>query len=297
MSKNELLSNSEARIKQNLDILMCPVCGNKLCRSDLKSIYCQKNHCFDISRRGYVNLLLKPAKSPYDRKMFESRNKLCRSLFFSPVIERISGLIIEEMLAAKSDSMRILDAGCGEGSHLTQLIARLQGKTNSDFLGVGVDISKEGVQMASRDYPGNIWCIADLAKLPFMAGQFNVVLNILSPANYAEFSRIIADEGLLIKVVPGSDYLKELRSLFYSKTGKHAYSNEKVIKNFRSNFNTLSAETIEYKAVMNQESFGDLINMTPLSWGVSLEKIKKALNLGIHEVTVDLTIVLGKKMG
>lgn len=240
--------------------------------------------------------MLKPVKSRYDKQLFVSRNVICRSSFFSPVIEYISDLIIRQIVNTGSSKIKIIDAGCGEGSHLNQIIDNLQNKTGADFLGVGIDIAKEGIQIASRDYPGNIWCVADLAKMPLMDRQFNVVLNILSPSNYAEFYRIIAGEGILIKVVPGSKYLKELRSLFYDKTEQQTYSNEKVIKLFSHNFNILGMENIEYKTLLNQESLGHLINMTPLSWNVAGDKIQKALKLGINDITVDVTILLGKKM-
>jgi 23S rRNA (guanine745-N1)-methyltransferase len=288
-------STGKIRINENIDVFKCPVCGSRMFLDQLKSIYCLKKHCFDISKRGYVNLLLKPIKSHYDKKLFESRNIIGRGSFFRPIIERISDLIIEEMGDVKSGNIKILDAGCGEGSHLIQVIDSLHSKANVDFLGVGIDISKEGIQIASRDYPYNIWCVADLARMPFMDRQFSAVLNILTPSNYAEFYRIIADEGLLIKVVPGSKYLKELRSLFYNKTDKQTYSNEKIIKYFSSNFNILGTENIEYKAVLNKESLGHLIKMTHLSWGVEYEKVQKALNIGINEITVDMSIILGKK--
>ena len=39
--------------------------------------------------------------------------------------------------------MNIFDAGCGEGSHLGQIIHRLRSKGVSDLQGVGIDISKK----------------------------------------------------------------------------------------------------------------------------------------------------------
>jgi 23S rRNA (guanine745-N1)-methyltransferase len=294
-NNKEHVPAGEARIDECIDMFKCPICGNRMHLNDFKSLICLNNHCFDISRRGYVNLISKYVKSQYDKKLFESRHVICRGPFFNPILELISDLIISETDRASSDSTKILDAGCGEGSHLTQVIDRLSSKSSAHFLGVGIDISKEGIQIASRDYPYNIWCVADLAKIPFIDRQFNVVLNILTPANYAEFSRIIVDEGLLVKVIPGSKYLKELRSLFYGKTDKQTYSNEKVVKHFSNNFNITGMERIEYEVALNKEMLEHLINMTPLSWRVSQEEIQKVLNMRINSITVDMTIILGKK--
>jgi 23S rRNA (guanine745-N1)-methyltransferase len=288
-------SKGRTKIYENIQIFKCPVCGSRMFSNNLKSIYCLNNHCFDISKRGYVNLLMKSVKSLYDKKLFESRNIICRSSFYSPVIEHISDLIAEGMSNTHSNNIKIIDAGCGEGSHLTKIIDSLHSKTNINFLGVGIDISKEGIQIASKNYSDHVWCVADLANMPFMDSKFDIVLNILTPSNYAEFLRIITDKGLLIKVVPGSKYFKELRDLFYNKTDKKTYSNDMIIKYFSSQFNVIGTKNIEYKRTLNKESFEHLINMTPLSWGVGYEEIQKALNFGINDITVDLTVILGTK--
>ena len=62
-------------ITENLP-MTCPVCGEKsgnppLLTRDGNSLRCPKNHCFDISSKGYVNLLLsqhKNVKDPGDSK-------------------------------------------------------------------------------------------------------------------------------------------------------------------------------------------------------------------------------------
>ncbi|MGE5630926.1 MAG: hypothetical protein ACM3TR_07510 [Caulobacteraceae bacterium] len=46
---------------------------------------------------------------------------------------------------------------------------------------------------------------------------------------------------------------------------------------------------------IEQENLKHLINMTPLSWGASDEKLRNTLCIGIDNVTVDLSIILGIK--
>lgn len=196
-----------------------------------------------------------------------------------------------------AEQIKILDAGCGEGSHLADILKYLHTNTKLefDFTAAGIDISKEGIHIASREYSDIIWCVADLAKIPFIDKQFDIILNILSPSNYSGFSRVLSDKGILIKVVPGSNYLKELRDIFYDKTDKQTYSNEKVIKHFENNFHILDIEQIEYSAEVTKANFQHLINMTPLSWGTTMENMKKALSMDISSITVDLNILIGKK--
>jgi 23S rRNA (guanine745-N1)-methyltransferase len=118
-------------------------------------------------------------------------------------------------------------------------------------------------------------------------------LNILSPANYAEFKRLLTGDGILIKVVPGSKYLLELRELFYRSTGKEKYSNERIVAHFEENFNTAGTWDILYSIPVDKHNLEHLIRMTPLSWGAADERIKEVLRIGIPHITIDLAVILG----
>lgn len=285
---------AKIEIKENIDMFRCPICGKRMETDALKSIVCLNKHCFDLSKKGYVNFLLSPVKTDYDKKMFASRRIIFDSGFFDPMMEQVSELIIEKAHNKYVDKIKILDAGCGEGSHLAQLISNLCGGTGANIQGVGIDISKEGIQIAARKYPESIWCVANLAKTPFTDKQFNMILNILSPSNYAEFNRIIKEDGILVKIVPGDNYLKELRSAFYKQTDKGTYSNERVVKLFSDKFEILAVRQILYTMTV-KENIEHLVKMTPLSWGAADEKIQKVLDYGLNNITVDLSVILGKK--
>src|SRR5699024_9463192 len=127
---------------------------------------------------GYVNLLLKPAKTKYDEELFISRNIVCESGFFDPMLDEVGSIIKERLSDLDLEEIKILDAGCGEGSHLGYIINNLQENTTIDLQGIGIDISKDGILEASRNYFDIIWCVADLANLPFLSKQFDVILNI-----------------------------------------------------------------------------------------------------------------------
>ncbi|MDD4169909.1 MAG: methyltransferase domain-containing protein [Desulfotomaculaceae bacterium] len=259
-----------------------------------KSILCINKHNYDLSKRGYVNLLLRSFKTDYSKDMFTSRNIISKTCFFKPMIEFISNIIIDMAQDKKFNLLKVLDVGSGEGSHLAQIINTINERTSINVLGVGIDISKDGIQIASKNHPGIIWCVADLTRIPFIDKQFHVVLSILSPANNSEFNRIINDNGIIIKVVPGSGYLEELRRIFFDKTNKLTYSNENIIKHFGSNFNIIDIRRLFYKVRVSEDNFKHLIKMTPLSWGATSDQIYHALNSGINHVTVDLFVITGK---
>jgi 23S rRNA (guanine745-N1)-methyltransferase len=282
-------------IQQNIDIFKCPVCESKMSIYNLRSLICVNNHCFDLSKNGYVNLLLFPAKKQYDKAMLKARNKICNNGFFTPVVKQVCDNI-QEINNSGVGKRRILDAGCGEGSNLNHIINQLNCKTGIHYQGVGIDISKAGIQIASKNYPDNIWCVGDLAKSPFNNRKFDIILNILSPANYFEFNRILVDAGILIKVIPGRNYLKELRDAFYNKTARQIYSNKKIVEHFKENFSLIAQQQLSYTVELEQENLGNFIKMTPLSWRAPGEKIQKLLNIGLPKITVDLIIMCGRKV-
>jgi 23S rRNA (guanine745-N1)-methyltransferase len=283
---------SKLKVRDNVAIFKCPICSNKMELRQLKSLICQSNHCFDLAKSGYINFLLRSLKTDYDKSMLKSRNIICKYNFFRPLVEEISKIILKEV---KNDAQKmILDVGCGEGSHLDQIIAELHSRSSLVFQGVGIDISKEAIQLASKQYPEHIWCVGDLANSPLQNNQFAVILNILSPSNYAEFARLLTNNGILIKVVPGGNYLKELREVFYAGTEKQSYSNAKVVAHFKENFTLLAKKELQYSVKLTQPQVEHLIRMTPLSWKISAEKIEEIMERGLDEVTVEFTIIYGK---
>lgn len=286
---------SKIDIIENIDTFLCPLCGTKLKVYDHARVACKNRHSFDISRKGYVNLLPCAVKANYDKEMFEARRLTSRSGFFLPMTEHIERIISSWICKCNAGKLKLLDAGCGEGSHLAQIAGSLSSVPSLAVLGFGIDISKYGIQLASRDYPGIAWCVSDLARLPFAPKQFDIVLNILSPSNYSEFNRVISDGGILIKVIPGQGYLKELRSFFHGDTDKKAYSNEKVIEHFKHSFEIFHMQQLQYTVSPDKASFGHIISMTPLSWDTGDEKRHSLLNSNIGSISAAFTIIVGTK--
>lgn len=286
---------SKTNIKENIDLFLCPICNKKMKYFDPGRIVCSNKHNYDLARSGYINLLLKTAKTDYDKKLFRSRNIIFKSKFYEPLIEQVSALILKQDFSKNSNKLKILDAGCGEGSHITQIVDCLSASSAIEVTSFGIDISKDAIKIASKNYPGIVWCVGDLTRIPFTNSQFNVILSLLSPSNYVEFNRVISEDGILLKVIPNEHYLYELRRYFYDKTDKEKYSNKKVIEHFKRSFLAIEIQQISYQIPINQEDLEHFIKMTPLTWKASTEKMYGILNSGINQVTVDLMIIVGTK--
>lgn len=168
--------------------------------------------------------------------------------------------------------------------------------TEKKIQGVGIDISKDGIQIAAREWGNILWCVADLARVPFRNRQFDVLLNIFSPSNYGEFTRVLKEDGILVKVIPGSRYLMELRDLFYGNTEKGTYSNERTVELFKRNFQLLDVREIVYQKAIQGDLVEHLIRMTPLSWRADDKARQKAIEMGIPQITIDVAILVGRPL-
>lgn len=284
---------SAAVIERFQEIFRCPACRVQMKMINSQSLVCNNRHCFDLAKQGYVNLLSRANKTKYDKQMFEYRRVISRSGFFDPLNKVISQKIINQLLV--NESARILDAGCGEGSHLINIQEEISRNISFPLLAVGIDISKEGINTAAAEYFNAIWCVADIANCPFSNHQFNYILNILSPANYSEFHRLITDDGMVIKVIPERDYLKELRDIFYEGSEKQVYSNVITIKHFYESFEETDVENVRYQVKLDKTLIEPLLGMTPLTWGITTEQLQQIKEMNLQQVTVDFKILIGKK--
>lgn len=283
MTLSKKMLNAQ-KIEANAYLFSCPVCSERMELVNSSQLICRENHSFDLSRQGYINLAQQAHVTKYDQALFEARKKVIDSGFFNPLLDCVTELISVQV----KDKVNpvIVDAGCGEGSHLSAILSNL----GEGVTGVGIDLSKEGIIAAAKDHPGNIWAVADLANCPFQDSGFDVVLNILSPANYAQFTRLLKPDGLFVKVVPEIGYLKELRDVFYEKTDRQ--SDTDPVARIKEHFDTVKTKRITYDFLLDSELLATLIRMTPLTWGASDEKIEEALRIGIPTVTIDFTVII-----
>lgn len=286
MTLSKKLINAQV-MEKNEYLFSCPICSSSMELRDSSKLVCTNNHSFDLSRQGYVNLAPQAHTTKYDKALFEARKIIIESGFFNGLLKYITE-IISTQLESHEDGV-IVDAGCGEGSHLAMLLSRL----HPGVTGIGIDLAKEGIAASAREYPGHIWAVADLAQCPFQNAEIDVVLNILSPANYAEFTRLLKPGGLFLKVVPASGYLGELRNVFYDD-GTEQQETDPVVR-VADFFEEVETTRITYDFPLGNELLATLIRMTPLTWGASEDKIEEALRMNIPSITIDLKVITGVK--
>ena len=272
-------------MERTAGLFKCPICSTGMEMVEQAKLVCENMHSFDLAKSGYVNLAPQAHATKYDKSLFEARTKVMASGFFKPVLDKLSSLVNDHL--GESDESVLLDAGCGEGTHLKAIHSRLSMET----VGIGIDLAKEGIAAASKAYPGFIWSVADLAVMPFQDDAVDVILNVLSPANYAEFNRLLKRGGIVVKVVPESGYLQELREAFYN--GKQQKEETDPVERFSEHFDDVKTERVTYTFTLPDGLLAPLIHMTPLTWGASEERVREVQQEGMKEISIDLRVIVG----
>ncbi len=287
MSKKE---NSAKCVSEHISAFKCPLCESEMKVVDLKSLICSNNHTYDFAKQGYINLMTQQSNSHYSKELFESRKNIINDTNLYAEMHRVISNVIKENMDISRNPILIVDLGCGEGSHLQRIIDECE---SDAITGVGLDIAKEGVVAAAKSYENPIWLVGDLAKSPLADYSLHVILNILSPSNYKEFKRMLVHDGLVIKVVPGSHYLKEVREALYERTEKKDYKNDETISLFKEHFKLIHNINLNYTKILNKEELLNLVRMTPLAWSGDQDRLNAFSNQNSAEITIDLEILVG----
>lgn len=274
-----LLSKRALSIQQfqfNSQLFACPICRQGIEISNEGKMSCLSNHTFDVAKQGYVYMLNRPIQSMYGKELFESRHTVIQA----GIYDRLQAAIAREITV---EQPVILDTGCGEGSHLHRICEQLDRP-----VGVGIDISKEGVIAAAKYNPEQLWCVGDLANSPFNEQSFDAILNILSPANYDEFKRLLKRGGKVIKVVPQENYLKELRKQAFANSEKESYTNAQTVERFKASFANAEVKRITYTVPLEALLVQNLLEMTPMGWHINDKE-----SIQLQEITIDLDLLIG----
>ena len=263
----------------------CPICQENLTLVE-SSLKCEHRHSFDLAKFGYVNLAPQIKQSAnYDKENFQNRQQILEAGFYQAILETIS-----DLLATKLSAKTVLDIGCGEGFYSRKLQ-----EANSDKTFYAFDISKDSVQIAAKsetNWAVN-WFVGDLARLPIKDASMDILLDIFSPANYGEFRRVLSKDGILIKVIPTENHLKEIRQMVQDQLTKKDYSNQDIKKHFQEYFSIQSSQIASLTMPITAEQRRALLSMTPLLFHVDQTKIDWSQ---LTEITIEAEILVGKAM-
>lgn len=261
----------------------CPICQENLTLLET-NFKCCNRHSFDLAKFGYVNLAPQIKQSAnYDKENFQNRQQILEAGFYQAILDAVS-----DLLASSKTTTTILDIGCGEGFYSRKLQESHSEKTFYAF-----DISKDSVQIAAKSEPNWAvnWFVGDLARLPIKDANMDILLDIFSPANYGEFRRVLSKDGILIKVIPTENHLKEIRQRVQDQLTNKEYSNQDIKEHFQEHFTILSSQTASLTKTITAEQLQALLSMTPLLFHVDQSKIDWSK---LTEITIEAEILVGK---
>lgn len=278
--------------------LLCPVCSGILGKQD-GCYCCSLGHSFDISRKGYVNLLLNSSKGRHgdDRMMVNARTAFLERGYYDRFSEAVCNAVIRCTVKPENDKkfnseFAVIDAGCGEGKYTADLIRRLHECSVSPSV-LAADISKDAMNACAsrvRRIPFSadlLPIVASTAKLPVPDSCADVLINIFAPFFGDEFRRVLKSGGKIIRAVPLENHLLELKQLVYDKV----YLND-VPDYEEEGFNAARKEDVSYSvSLQSTEDISNLFLMTPYYYKTGSADQNKLTKISQLEVTLAFRII------
>jgi SAM-dependent methyltransferase len=133
--------------------------------------------------------------------------------------------LVEDLLADLPADPTVLDVGCGDGARTL---------ANLPAGGVGLDVARAGLELASEAVPAASLVQGDMAALPVATDAvdgvtaYHAVFHVARedhPAVYAEFARALRPGGRLLMTLPGGRFETVRRGwmggeMFFSAPGR-----------------------------------------------------------------------------
>ena len=267
----------------------CPVCRKSLDEEE-KLYRCKNGHCFDKSKFGYVNLLQSQKSSSKrhgdDRLMVRAR----RDFLDAGCYGALRDALCEECKIHLPDGGDVLDAGCGE-CYYSSGLKRFYSQNGKSISVVGVDISKDALEYASKRKSEIPLAVASLFDLPFADESFDAVLNVFSPDADDEFFRVLKKGGYLIKIIPLEKHLLGLKAAIYDKPYLNDVPDVKI-----KNFSCIKTSQVKMNLCLDSnELIQSLFKMTPYYYKTGIEDQQKINALNRLETQAEFEIRVYRK--
>ena len=265
----------------------CPVCRGKLVRKE-NSLICDKNHCFDKSKSGYVNLLLSQGKKGHgdDKLMVQARQSFLGKGYYKPLLTQLCNTIQKHAF----NGAIIVDSGCGEGWYTDNIRSYLlKYGINANF--AAVDISKEALKYAGKRCKEIEWAVASAYNLPLADKSCDIITSFFAPFAKDEFNRVIKDGGIFITAIPLENHLLGLKQAVYEKPYKNCVDDFTI-----EGWELISKEVIDEKITLqSNEDILNLFMMTPYYYKTSASDQKKLENISSLETEIQFAVLAYKK--
>ena len=255
-------------------MLVCPVCGLPL-QLIQRTFRCENNHCFDMAKEGYVNLLRASKDGDLigdDKFSARSRRDFLNKGYYAPLKDELCRMFAEKEGA-------LLDICCGEGYYTAAL------GNNPKLQVFGFDISREMVRLAAKRGNGTYF-VANMASIPVAQESMDYAVHLFAPFNETAFAKVLKPGGTLFTVVPGRHHLWGLKQAVYDTP----YENDEKLPQTQVLRFVGSHKVAANITLACQEDIQAVFRMTPYYFHTSEKDKEKLLKLDALETSIEFVI-------
>ncbi len=256
-------------------MLICPVCGETL-TFEGRTARCIHNHCFDMAKEGYVNLLRsnRPGDSIGDDKLSaRSRREFLDKGYYEPLQNALCDIFADKQGC-------VLDICCGEG-YYTSALAR-----NPRLQVYGFDISREMVRLAAKR--GGTTCfVANLSAIPMAPESLDYATHLFAPFNEEAFFWVLKPGARLYTVIPGRHHLWGLKQAIYDTP----YENDEKPPETKLLRHISTRKVTANITLASQEDIQAVFRMTPYYFHTSPADRAKLERLTTLDTPVEFVII------
>jgi len=232
---------------------ICPICGETLAE-DSHSLKCERGHCFDIARQGYVSLVTGSRPMGDTAAMVRARTAFLESGMYTPIADCLTDIV--SSYCHNRESL-LADLGGGTGWYSAYILDRIP-----TLDGVLIDASSHAAKVAARVHPRLKVATADLwASIPLPDESVEVALVVFAPRNPDEIARILVPGGVCLVVTPQPNHLIELRES-YSMLSIEPEKESRLTSQF-ADFSLGGTSFVDYVRTFSPEDITNVISMGP----------------------------------
>lgn len=265
---------------------VCPICGQLLKESE-SSFKCSRNHCFDKSSSGYVNLLIKGGKKGHgDNKiMIKARHDFLKKGYYKDLRSNICS----EIKKYAKNETSLLDSGCGDGYYTEGICSAVLENESGEVY--AIDVSKEALKIAAKSCKKAKFAVASAYKLPIEDESFDIVMSLFAPMACEEFYRVLKKGGIFLTAIPLENHLYQLKQAVYDTPYKNKPENTEI-----NGFVLLNAQEVKKEIhLSSNEDIKNLFMMTPYYYKTSESDQKKLDSLETLTTETEFLILTYKK--
>lgn len=262
---------------------LCPICKSPLLDQG-KDAVCKNGHLFDRAKEGYFYLLPPKSNAPGDNaEMVRARRDFLDCGFYVPLARAIT----DEINALFQRPVTLLDAGCGTGFYLSEIIEKRQ---NDKDVYVAIDISKNAVKICAKRNERAECAVASVYDVPVQNDFADVIVCVFSPFAMEEYTRILKNDGVLILVYPCENHLVQLRKALYEN-----------VRDVATALPASSLELVDKKEISysfdltTSKQICDLLTMTPYVYRAPKASVENVKSKTCLDLTADFCICALKK--